>query len=776
MLAERMKRVGFSPTLKISAKAKAMRAEGIDVIDLSVGEPDFPTPKNIRDAAWAAIEGGQTTYTPAQGTLVLRQAVARKFKLDNRLDYDPVTEIIISSGAKNSLYHLMIAILNKGEEVIVPSPYWVSYPEMVTLAKGVTVTVETKEENGFRLTPGELKAALSANTKAIILNNPGNPTGSAYTRSQLMEICEVAADEGLIIIADEIYEKLTYDGLEFVSIASLSPKIRARTVVVNGVSKAYSMTGWRIGYAAGPAEIIGAMGRVQSHSTSNPCSVSQAAAVEALTGPQDEIGRMKEAFVRRRNYMFSRLQTIPGVSCHKAEGAFYLFPNFAHYYRMEFDGARIRNSYGLAYHLLRHGHVAIVPGEAFGAPPFIRLSYAASMDRIEEAMDRITDAVSLLTPARQERKKALMNTATRVKGPVETDAALDVTERDRMVAEADSFLTDDSYFEWNANIAGIVVQLRTNSPHLSDFFIENFYPSPLESDIEPHGIVYGVNWIPGKETKAYYNSDTRTALLYKSAYYGQVRSLALGLVADVAERIHDLHAVRGVCLDVAGAGVLFKAPPGTGKSGQMADLLKRSDVRRVSPDIVFVRDQAGEAVADSVERKLYVETGLSKHMPALEPLFERSKCETVVVSSEQQEEHSCQEGDGCPIERGVPHCFVGSRNGRAMLDPYWLGGPAKHLKRTRIKHVILLRRDSIAKDVERLDPEVALRHVEEGRDPRGGSVPFLNPHLLVRSLDRTELQRRYFGKLFQTASVHAVNVQRMTVKESQKAVRGILGI
>ena len=312
--------------------------------------------------------------------------MAEKFWRENGLEYDPATEVIVSCGAKSSLYHLLRATVTTGQEVLIPAPYWVSYPEMVKLAHGHPVIIPTLEEDGFRLRPDQLKAALSANTRAIILNNPSNPTGSTYRREQLIELCEIAAEEGLIIVADEIYEHLVYDGLEFQSIASFSENIRNHTVVVNGVSKAYSMTGWRIGYAAGPAEIIGGMGRIQSHSTSNPTTISQIAAVEALNGPQDEIAFMREEFLRRRNYMYSRLTNIPGVTCHKSEGAFYLFPNFSHYYGWEFEGARIRNSYGMSYHLLRNANVAVVPGEAFGTDPFIRLSYATSMENLEEVV------------------------------------------------------------------------------------------------------------------------------------------------------------------------------------------------------------------------------------------------------------------------------------------------------------------------------------------------------------------------------------------------------
>ncbi len=775
-LAERMKRVGFSPTLKISAKAKAMQAEGIDVIDLSVGEPDFPTPRHIREAATRAMEAGFTKYTAAEGLIQLRRAIARKLKDENGLKYDPSTEIIVSCGAKASLYHLLLATVNKDEEVIVPSPYWVSYPEMIGLAKGIPVYVPTREQNGFRLTAKELKAAVSASTKAVILNNPCNPTGTAYTRNQLLEVCEAAAEEDLLIIADEIYEKLVYDGLQFVSVAALSPALKARTVVVNGMSKAYSMTGWRIGYAAGPADIIGAMGRLQSHTTSNATTVAQMAAIEALEGPQDEISRMREEFLRRRNAMHARLMTIPGISCHRAEGAFYLFPNVTKYYDMECDGTPIRNSYGLAYHLLRHAHVAVVPGDSFGSPNHIRLSYATSYDRVVEAVDRIAAAIAKLRPARAVKQKALQNTVTKVKGTVETDAGITVSTRDAMVAEADEFLKKEPYFEWNANIAGLIVQLRTNSPHLYDFYVENFFPSPLESDIEPHGILYGVNWIPGKDVKAWYNSETRTGFLMKSAWYGQLRSLALGLATDVGERIHDLHGVRAMVAEVGGRGLMLLGPEGTGKTGHLVELLNRADGKLVSTDYVFVRHSGGDVLADTPERKFYVSTDMAEKLPLLEPLFDRSKCENVATSKEECENHSCPHAEACPLERGEPYCFLASPASRAMLDPYWIGGNGKHVKRTALKAAVLLRRDPIAKDVEKLDAETAARYVEEGRDHLGRSMPFLNPHLLVRSLERTELQRRNYQRLFKRVPCYAVNVARLTVKEVHKAILKAVGL
>jgi aspartate/methionine/tyrosine aminotransferase len=394
-VAERVGRVATSPTFKISGKAKEMAAEGIDVIDLSVGEPDFPTPDNIKQAGKRAIDNNITKYTANPGIPELKRAIADTLKRDHRLEYD-MNEIVVSSGAKQCLYNAAVALFNKGEEVIVPAPYWVSYPPMVTLADAVPVIVPTKEENGFLLTPDELRSALTSSTKAMILNNPSNPTGSAYTQEALQDIAEIAAEAGIYIIADEIYEKLVFDGYRFVSVASLSPKIKQRSIIINGVSKSYSMTGWRIGWAAGPADVIAAMSKVQSHSTSNACSVSQMAALEAYQGAQSEIAMMVSEFQKRRNYMLQKVRSIPNVSCIEPRGAFYLFPNMSSYYEKEHEGMQIQNSYGLADFLLKQARVAVVPGEAFGVDDCIRLSYASSMERIEEAMNRIIDALSRL--------------------------------------------------------------------------------------------------------------------------------------------------------------------------------------------------------------------------------------------------------------------------------------------------------------------------------------------------------------------------------------------
>ncbi len=394
-VADRVSRVPASPTLKIAAKARAMVAEGIDVIDLSVGEPDFATPDHIKEAAKRAIDENFTKYTANTGVPELRQAIADRLRDDHGIDY-AIEEIIVSPGAKSCLYNLCGAILNAGEEVILPAPYWVSYPAQIALANGSAVILPTREENGFRMTPDEFRAARTHRTKAVIINNPSNPTGTAYSREDLQELAETMAEEGIFIIADEIYEKLVYGDFQFTSIAALGPKVKERTILINGVSKAYSMTGWRIGYAAGPRDVIGAMARIQSHSTSNAASISQMAALEAIRGPQGDVQQMLAEFQKRRDFMLRKVRSIPAVSCVEPRGAFYLFPNVSAYYGKEHDGTQIRDSQAMAYFLLNIAKVAVVPGDAFGADDFIRLSYSTSMEKIEEAMRRIADAMSSL--------------------------------------------------------------------------------------------------------------------------------------------------------------------------------------------------------------------------------------------------------------------------------------------------------------------------------------------------------------------------------------------
>jgi aspartate aminotransferase len=396
ILSNRAKSLKPSPTLAINAKAKSMQAQGISVISFGAGEPDFDTPENIKQAAKKALDAGFTKYTPVGGIDDLKDAIIKKFQRDNQVSYKR-SEIIVSCGGKHSFYNLAQAIFDQGDEVIVPAPYWVSYPPMVALANGTPVIVETTEKNEFKITPEELKKAMTPKTKALIINSPSNPTGSAYTKKELEKIAEVALSKNIFVISDEIYEKIVYDGFEFTSIASLSEEMKKRTIIVHGVAKTYAMTGWRIGYTAGSEEIIAAMNNIQSQSTSNPTSIAQKASVEALAGPQDEVGKMVTAFGQRRNYIVDRLNKIPGVSCYKPVGAFYAFPNFSSYYGKSYQGKRIENSTPLADFFLEVARVAVVPGVEFGADPFERLSYATSMEDIKEGLNRIEEALKKLS-------------------------------------------------------------------------------------------------------------------------------------------------------------------------------------------------------------------------------------------------------------------------------------------------------------------------------------------------------------------------------------------
>jgi aspartate aminotransferase len=394
-LSERAKAIKPSPTLAMDAKAKALKAAGEDIVNFGVGEPDFDTPENIKDAAIRAIRDGFTKYTPVGGIDELKTAIIEKFKNDNDLHYEK-DEIIVSCGAKHSLYNIAEALFGAGDEVIIPSPYWVTYPDQVILNDAVPVIVRTSEKNSFRLEPELLKEKLSGKTKAVILNTPSNPTGSAYDRKSLEVLAEMAVKHNFYIISDEIYEKLIYEGFSHVSIASLGREVKQRTIVVNGLSKSHAMTGWRIGFAAGPKEIIKAMTNIQSQSTSNPASIAQKAAVEALNGPQDFIPKMVAEFDRRRKYMVDRLNKIKGVSCVTPVGAFYAFPNVSSCYGKKFGGKVINSSLDLSAHLLEQAKTALVPGIAFGDDRFIRLSYATSMENIRKGLDRIEDALSKL--------------------------------------------------------------------------------------------------------------------------------------------------------------------------------------------------------------------------------------------------------------------------------------------------------------------------------------------------------------------------------------------
>ena len=394
-IAKRAMAIKPSPTLATAAKAKAMKAQGIDVVDFGVGEPDFDTPENVKQAGIKAIQSGFTKYTPAGGTDELKEAVVEKFKKDNGLQYEK-SQVLISCGAKHSLYNIAEELFDPGDEVIIPSPYWVSYPDQVLLNDAVPVIVETTEEEGFKLSAKKLEKAITKKTKALVLNSPSNPTGLAYDKKTLEEIAAIAVRHKIYVISDEIYEKLIYDGFKHFSIASLGAEIKDLTLVVNGVSKSHAMTGWRIGYAAGPKDVITAMANIQSQSTSNPASISQKAAVEALRGPQDFIRTMNVEFDKRRKYMVDRLNRIKGMSCLMPVGAFYAFPKVSQLYGNSVGGKRIANSSDLAAYLLEEAKVALVSGDAFGADAYIRLSYATSMENIIKGLDRIEQATGKL--------------------------------------------------------------------------------------------------------------------------------------------------------------------------------------------------------------------------------------------------------------------------------------------------------------------------------------------------------------------------------------------
>lgn len=379
--ASRLQQLTPSLTLAIDSKAKAMLAEGIEVFGFGAGEPDMDTPEHIKAAAIKALQEGRTKYTPSAGIPELRQAISQKFLKDNGLDYKS-SQVIVSNGAKQSCFNAIAAVVNEGDEVIIPAPYWLSYPEMVRIVGGEPVFVPTREENSWKITPEDFENAMTPRTKMIILNSPGNPTGSIYTREELKALSEVAAEEDIYILSDEIYEKLTYDGAEHVSVASVSPEAYDLTITVNGFSKAYSMTGWRLGYLAAPEPIARVIDSMQSHMTSNPCSFAQYGALAALTGDQQCVTDMREEFDIRRQYMFERLTQIQGVSAVRPQGAFYVLANISSL------GLKSQN---FADRLLSKSSVAVVPGVAFGDDRTVRLSYATSLDIIKSGLDRIED-------------------------------------------------------------------------------------------------------------------------------------------------------------------------------------------------------------------------------------------------------------------------------------------------------------------------------------------------------------------------------------------------
>jgi aspartate aminotransferase len=394
-IAPRVANLAESATLAIDAKAKQMKAAGEDVVNFTAGEPDFDTPQHIKNAAKKALDEGKTKYAPCAGLLELRKLVCEKFRQDNGLEYSPA-EVLVSIGAKHSLFNIIMTIVDRGDQVLIPAPYWVSYVEMVRAAEGVPVILPTTAEENFKITAEQLERACTPRTVAVLLNSPSNPTGSVYTADELRSLADVIVKKDLLCISDEIYEKLVYDNVEQVSIASFNPQIKDRTIVVNGFSKAFSMTGWRLGYAAGRKEIISAMNTLQSHSTSNATTFAQWGAVEALTSPKDELEKMRKAFDERRKLMVERLNAIPAVTCTMPGGAFYAFPDFSAYFGKSANGKIIENSMQLAEHLLDTAKVSVVPGVAFGAEKHMRFSYALSNSDIEKGISRISEAVQKL--------------------------------------------------------------------------------------------------------------------------------------------------------------------------------------------------------------------------------------------------------------------------------------------------------------------------------------------------------------------------------------------
>ena len=394
-LADRTKLIKPSVTLAIAAKAGKLRAEGVDVVNFSAGEPDFDTPEHIKAAAVEALRKGMTKYTDVKGIEPLRQAVADSYRRDHDLSYRK-EDVLVSCGAKHSVYNIFQAVVNPGDEVVIPAPYWVSYSDMALLAGGVPKLVPSDEASGFRITAEQLRAALTPRTRVFVLNSPCNPTGATYNRDELLALTSVLEKHDCLVLADDIYEKIIYDGFQVHNILTLYPPLRDRTIIVNGVSKSYAMTGWRIGYALGASDVIAAASKIQSQSTSNPTSIAQFAALEAIRGPQDEVAAMVREFQRRRDVIVDRLNAIDGISCRKPEGAFYVFPNIGALLNKSGRGKKLSSPCDIADYLLEEAKVAVVPGEDFGSNAHIRFSYATSLEDIEKGCARIREAVRKL--------------------------------------------------------------------------------------------------------------------------------------------------------------------------------------------------------------------------------------------------------------------------------------------------------------------------------------------------------------------------------------------
>jgi aspartate aminotransferase len=395
-LADRTKLIKPSVTLAIAAKAGKLRAEGVDVTNFSAGEPDFDTPEHIKAAAVTALRKGMTKYTDVKGIEPLREAIADSYRREHDLSYRK-EDVLVSCGAKHSIYNILQAVVNPGDEVVIPAPYWVSYSDMALLAGGAPTTIPSAESGGFRIKPEQLGAALTPRTKVFLLNSPCNPTGATYDRDELLALARVLEKHNCLILVDDIYEKIVYDDFQVHNILTLAPHLRDRTILINGVSKSYAMTGWRIGYALGPSDVIAAAGKIQSQSTSNPTSIAQAAALEAIRGPQDEVAVMVREFQKRRDVIVDRLNAIDGITCRKPEGAFYVFPNVSGLLNRIGRGKKLSSPCDVADYLLEEAKVAVVPGEDFGSPEHIRFSYATSLEDIEKGCARVRQAVMKLS-------------------------------------------------------------------------------------------------------------------------------------------------------------------------------------------------------------------------------------------------------------------------------------------------------------------------------------------------------------------------------------------
>ncbi|MDR1052345.1 MAG: pyridoxal phosphate-dependent aminotransferase [Endomicrobium sp.] len=394
-ISERVKSIKESPTLAINSKAKELKQRGIDIINFCIGEPDFDTPKNIKDYAISSIKNGFTKYCPVTGTSEIKKAIINKFKKDNSILYKE-NEIIISNGAKHSIYNIFQSIINVGDEVIVFAPYWVSYIDIIVLSGGIPVIIETTDKNNFKINNDDIEKKITKNTKAIIINSPSNPTGMTYSTEELKIIVKICKKYNIFVISDDIYERIIYDNNKFISILNIDQNIKDKTLIVNGVSKTYSMTGWRLGYTAGHRDIIAAMAKIQSQSTTCVSSISIKASSEALSGTQEYVKHMVQEFEKRRNYIFKELSKISGISCKKPNGSFYVFPNIVNFINKSFNGNKIKNDIDLSNYLLDTANIAVIPGSAFGANKHIRLSFATSIPIISEGIKRLKSALMLL--------------------------------------------------------------------------------------------------------------------------------------------------------------------------------------------------------------------------------------------------------------------------------------------------------------------------------------------------------------------------------------------